>query len=151
MPFTELIRIGRFGTVGVLNTLIDFTIFNLLTSRRIRWSYIRANLVSSTVAMTFSFLANKRAVFRAGGNTLVQAAAFFAVTAFGLWVIQNVVMHLLTKRWQWPKKLAAWTSRIGFGRVTSQAFILKNGAKVASVLVTLIWNYLLYRNLVFKL
>jgi putative flippase GtrA len=149
----EFDKILKFGAVGVLNTLIDFAIFNVLSSRRVGLSKIQANLVSTTVAMTFSFFVNKSYVFGAnGGNVSLQIAAFLAVTAFGLYVLQNIVIYALTEKWTWPGKTAfAIVKVIGLHKIFNQEFVMKNSAKIAATFVSLTWNYLLYQGVVFKL
>lgn len=146
---TEVKRVGKFGAVGIANTLIDFGLYNLLTSLGL--SYVAANLPSTTVAMTFSYLANQRLVFKSQRRSLAQAALFFIVTAFGLWVIQNGIIHFLTEVWTGPLDLAVDIVRaVGLGEVFSAEFVIKNGAKVTATLASLIWNYLWYKKVVFK-
>lgn len=147
---SEVKRIGKFGIVGVINTIIDFTIYNLLTSKA-ALTLIQANFISTTVAMTFSFFANKQVVFQnRQGNPYKQALIFFAVTAFGLYVLQNGVIHLLTVTWTGPVNLAVSISRsLGLDKLFSDSFIIKNSAKAAGIVVSLIWNYLAYRKWVF--
>lgn len=145
-------RIAKFGAVGIINTLIDFTIYNLLTSKRFKLSRIQANIISTTCAMIFSFFANQRFVFQAqGGNFWVQAISFYAVTAFGLYVLQNLVIHTLTKTWKTPVKLAVRIVHIlKLNRIFSDDFVSKNTAKVFATVVSLTWNFILFQNVVFK-
>src|SRR5664279_2789413 len=92
---TEVKRVGKFGVVGIINTLIDFTIYDLLWGKA-HWAIVPANIVSTTVAMTFSFFANKNLVFKKSkGSILRQAIIFYAVTAFGLYVLQTGTMNIL--------------------------------------------------------
>jgi putative flippase GtrA len=146
-------RILKFGAVGVLNTLIDFAIFNVLSSKRIGLSKIKANLISTTCAMIFSFFVNKSYVFGAnGGNVSLQIAAFFVITAFGLYVLQNIVIFFLTEKWTFPGDLAFnIVKTLKLHKLLSKEFVMKNSAKVAATVVSLTWNYLLYQNIVFKL
>ncbi len=146
-------RIIKFGLVGVVNTLIDFVIFNILSGKRFGFSKIKANLVSTTVAMTFSFLINKRFVFEAnGGNYAMQVAAFLAVTAFGLYVLQNIVIYGLTEVWTFPGDLATKIlQRLGLGKLFKPDFVMKNTAKLAATAVSLVWNYLLYQQIFLRL
>lgn len=147
---TTAIQVGKFGIVGILNTAIDFLIFNILSSKRVGMSKIKANVISATCAMTFSFFANRQAVFRAGdGDPIEQAIIFFAVTAFGLYVLQNIVLYFLLRRWSWPKALVVrLLSRFKIKKLSTD-FVLKNGAKVAATGVSLVWNFLLYKFVVF--
>lgn len=146
------VQAGKFGIVGILNTLLDFVIFNLLTSRFFRVPKVAANIFSTTVAMTFSFFANRQAVFTAGtGDPVTQAVLFFAVTGFGLWVLQTGILHLVVDKWRWPRALTAWALRItSLGRLISTEFALKNGGKAFATLFSLAWNFVMYKYLVFR-
>ena len=144
--------LAKFGLVGILNTLIDFGIFNVLTNKKIGLKKIPANLISTTTAMLVSFSLNRGFVFNAtGGNIYVQSAEFFAVTAFGLYVLQNIVIWFLLDVWEWPVELAWKIVRlVKLDKVMSHEFVRKNAAKAAATLVSLTWNYLMFSFIVFK-
>jgi putative flippase GtrA len=146
----EATTVGKFGVVGVLNTLIDFTIFNAL-QKFLFWAPIPANVVSTTVAMGFSFFANKQVVFeKKGGSLLKQALIFVPVTAFGLYVIQNAIIFFFVHAWPWPMHLVIQIVRtIGF-HWFSDNFFINNGAKAMATIASLIWNYIMYKKVVFK-
>jgi putative flippase GtrA len=146
--FVELIMIGKFGLVGVFNTLIDFTIYNILSSNGL--TLVESNLVSTTVAMIFSFFANKRLVFKkAGGNLVREVVLFWLVTAFGVYVLQTGVIKLLTDIWVTPlNDLVALAHTAGV--TTHDAFIIKNGAKIIGTVVSLTWNFFMYKKVVFN-
>lgn len=146
---SELRRVSKFGLVGAFNTLIDFSLFNLLSSFA-GLSLVFANLLSTTVAMVFSFVANKQMVFeKRTGSLTKQAATFFLVTAFGLYVIQNGIILLLTQVWLDPVHLSVWVAH-GVGLRNDDAFVIKNSAKLIGTLASLTWNYYLYKMVVFK-
>jgi putative flippase GtrA len=76
---------------------------------------------------------------------------FFAVTAFGLYVLQNGVITILTQVWTWPVELA--TSIIHLLRldsIFSDEFVRANCAKVAAIATSMVWNYTMYKKVVFK-
>jgi putative flippase GtrA len=144
-------QIGKFGVVGVFNTLIDFGIFNFLTGK-LRVAKILANICSTTVAMIFSFIANRDAVFHAGtGNPATQAVLFFITTGFGLYVLQSGVFYLMLNRWRWPlrlaKRLVKWLNLL---ERTSTDVIQRNGVKACGTVISLIWNFILYKYVVFR-
>lgn len=146
---SELKRVGKFGLVGAINTLIDFALYNLLSSGA-GLSLIASNFVSTTVAMVFSFVANKQMVFeKKSGSLTRQAATFFIVTAFGLYVIQNGVIVLLTQVWLDPVHLGVATAHL-VGLRNDDAFVIKNTAKIIGTIASLTWNYFLYKMVVFK-
>ena|SRR5687767_12645203 len=146
----ETKRVGKFGLVGILNTVIDFVLFNVFINVGVY--RIMANVLSTTVAMTFSFIANKSWVFGARrGSVLRQAVLFLAVTAFGLYVIQNLVIYGLTEVWLTPLQLAYdLVDLLGLDAVFGEQFVINNGAKAVATVFSMTWNYLLYKKLVFK-
>lgn len=139
----DIRRVGKFGLVGVLNTAIDFAIFNTMHFG-LHWSLIPSNLVSTSVAMIFSFYANRYHVFQVSGNQVLrQAVLFWLVTAVGVYGLQNGVIWLLTH------PLLATSQAVVRAIGGNQGVLLANGAKAAAVGVSLIWNYLWYREVVF--
>ena len=148
---TEFRRVSRFGVVGILNTLLDFGIYNVLTAQA-GWSVLPANAVSTTIAMLFSFFANRHLVFKGHSSSAWrQAALFFATTAFGLYVLQLGVLHLLTAVWLGPVNVAvSFAHGLGLRSVLSDSFVRNNSAKVAATVVSLTWNYFAYKLVVFK-
>jgi putative flippase GtrA len=142
-------RAGKFGLVGILNTGIDFTIYNLLSSV-VGLSLIQSNIISTTISMMFSFLANKQLVFaRRDGSMLRQAALFFAITAFGLYVLQTGTIKLLTDIWLAPVGLGLTVAHY-LGINGHDQFLIKNGAKAIATLVSLTWNYIMHKKVVFS-
>lgn len=146
--FVELIIIGKFGLVGVFNTLIDFVIYNLLSSNGL--TLVESNLVSTTVAMVFSFFANKRLVFKkAGGNLFREVVLFWLVSAFGVYILQTGIIKLLTDVWVSPLNDLV-TLAHSAGVMGHDTFIIKNGAKIIGTVVSLTWNFFMYKRVVFK-
>ena len=81
----------RFATVGVANTLIDLLLFWVLVAPL---GILAANVVSTSVGMAFSFLANGRHTFRATEVTSQQAVAFVGTNAVTMWLLQPMVIGL---------------------------------------------------------
>jgi len=127
-------QLVRFGTIGVINTALDFGLLFLLTYGGV--SPILANYLSTAAAFIFSFVANRNYTFKASGEKLRrQLILFFIVTFFGLWVLQPLII---------------WTVDIIFaGSYLDGWFVLLIGKLAASV-VTLSWNYVFYSRIVFK-
>ena len=124
----------RYLLIGTINTAIDFGVLFMLT-----WFISTpkelANIISTTIAFSF-FVANRSFTFRSRtGNVRRQLLLFTLVTLFGLWVIQTIIIALL----------APIFISFNFSQPTA-LFASKLIATVAS----LIWNYLLYTNVVFK-
>jgi putative flippase GtrA len=124
----------RFGAVGVINTLIDMGL--LFTLKAFGLPTIPANIISTTAAFCFSFFANKKYTFHTTKtNVRREILLFIIVTLFGLWVIQTIVIQIITF-------LLVSTS------LSSDLILL--AAKATAILASLIWNYTLYSRIVFK-
>ena len=145
------LQFTSFLVVGVLNTLVDFGIYNLLARPPLRWPRIAANCVSVTVAITFSFIANFFFVFRPEEAHLPERGwKFLLVTMFSAYVIQNLVIHLLSRTWPWPVELICRASRcLILTRRFEEDFVRRNTVKLFAVATGLIWNFLWYRYCVF--
>lgn len=124
----------RFGIVGSANTAIDFGILLTLTSFGIPAAL--ANYPSSTVAVIFSFFANKRYTFKATGTNLRKEILLFLVfTLVAAWALQPLTILFVQYA----------LSPLGMPSIVSVVI-----AKVAATIVTLIWNYITYSRFVFK-
>ncbi|WP_309065064.1 GtrA family protein [Microbacterium sp.] len=121
----------RFIVVGVLNTAIDFGILLLLTS--LGMGMFLANVISTSTAFGFSFVANRSFTFRSSGDARVQIVKFAAVTLVGLWLLQPLVI---------------WGTMLLVSGVASQSLALLLGKACATV-VSMLWNYILYARYVF--
>lgn len=124
---------ARFIAVGGANTLIDFSLLFIL--KGLGLPTISANMLSTTAAFCFSFFANKKYTFKTmNTNIKRELTLFIVVTLFGLWVLQTIVIYLLT---------TAIGTRLP---VLTSLFI----AKLCAIIVSLVWNYTLYSRVVFK-
>lgn len=119
--------------VGLSSTAIDFVILFVL--QHLGLPIIAANIISTSVAFCFSFYANKRFTFKTSGtNVKREMLLFVIVTLTGMWVLQNIVITL---------------SMPLFSRFASHEGALLF-AKLFATVFSMIWNYILYRNVVFK-
>lgn len=129
----------RFAFVGILNTLIDFGVLNVLlwlNGYSVGLWLFLFNSLAFVLASGNSYLWNKYWTF--GDErpvTLSQAGLFFLLTSIGL-VINCSVVFLLT--------FSGWSPLA----VTTLVWI--NLAKVAATLASLIWNFCSYRWWVFR-
>ena len=112
----------RFLLVGGTNTAIDFGLLFILNTLGL--PRVLSNTISTGVAFIFSFFANRNFTSSANsGNIKKHMTLFIIVTLFGLWVIQPIIISLI--------------SNLLVGKIIATA-------------VTLVWNYLFYSRLVFK-
>jgi putative flippase GtrA len=123
----------RFCLVGGANTAIDFGILLALTTLGVPAPI--ANYPSSTVAVIFSFFANKKYTFKATGKNLKKEIVLFLVfTLIAAWALQPLTI-LLAQSILSPFNLP----------VTVSVII----AKIAATVVSLVWNYFTYSRFVF--
>lgn len=117
----------RFGIVGVLNTAVDALGYALLATLGV--PMFVANFISTTLGMLLSFTLNRNFTFRAkDGDIRRQAILFFAVTAFGLWVVHAAVIFVVTALFPGINVLIP---------------------KLGAIAVGMVWNYVLYKKVVF--
>lgn len=125
---------ARFLVVGGTNTVIDFGILFLL--KALGLPVIAANLIATTAAFCFSFIANKKYTFKTTNTNIKREVILFVVvTLFGLWVLQTLVIQGILL-------LLNDTS------LSSEVSLLL--AKLCATVVSLVWNYTLYSRVVFK-
>lgn len=122
----------RFILVGIANTAIDFIVLLSLTAGGL--PLVLSNILSTSVALTFSFFANRTFTFGSTGKKRSQAVRFFLVTLVGLWVLQPIVLVLAVPALE--------------GMLSREASIVV--AKLIATVVSMVWNYLLYDSLVFR-
>lgn len=127
-------QIGRFAIVGTINTAIDFGLLFLLTFLGL--PKIAANTVSTGSAFVFSFFANKKYTFKSTNkNIKYEIISFIIITLFGLWVLQNGIIWLITSL---------------IKNIVSQEQLALFAAKLLATAISLVWNYCLYDKVVFK-
>ncbi len=134
-------QIYKFVIIGALNTAIDFGVLNLL----MWWTGIYSgnwiillNMISFSVAVTNSYFWNKYWTFKAkeeGENRIKEFSQYVAVTLVGL-VLNTAAVYLITTfippMFGTSKELWA------------------NLAKVVATGISLIWNFLGYKFIVFR-
>lgn len=123
----------RFILVGSLNTIIDFGILFALVS--FGFNEIASNYVSATIALIFSFYANKSYTFRVAGTNKRQFILFLVVTLVGPWIIQ-------------PLSIAGIAHFADYFNLEGSSVLFVG--KILGTVGTLIWNYILYSRVVFK-
>jgi putative flippase GtrA len=142
----------------VVNTLTDYVVFMMLTRifsiplDRV-WT---AKLVSGGVAMTISFLLNRRWVFASrDAGRAGQAMRFVIATISASWGIQLGLTQLFSSVWPVPGLVGfAVLRRLGApsiapGILTEPAAI-KTAAFALATCASMAWNFILYRTWVFR-
>lgn len=138
---------GRFGLVGVLNTLVDVVIVNILT-HFLGLDLVLSGIISGTVAMINSFVFNQRFTFKVHKTTPTRVLYFFAITMFGLYVIRPLILQFFTKQWLTPGEFV-YSVTSSLSLPFSRSFDINNFALAMAILVVLVYNFLMYRKFVF--
>lgn len=148
----------KFGIVGALNTAVDFFILNILVYfgllaafSILGQKFLVANVISVSVAMINSFILNKKWAFKSeGGNIYFQIFQFLIVTIIGMFVVHQIIFNLLYYRFVFPADFAVKILHYIGLTFFSREFILLNFSKSVAIVVSLIWNFIGYKFVVFK-
>lgn len=138
----------QFCVIGCLNTAIDFGLFHALTRQRggLAARVLSANVVSTSVAMTFSFLANSWFVFDAAAGALIERfLPFLVVTCTSSYCIQSGILWACLK---FETSVRAGVQLAG-AQAPAAPLGYKFRAKALAVIGGLLWNFLGYKYLVF--
>jgi putative flippase GtrA len=136
-------RFFRFCTVGIINTMIDTTAFVGL--RLLGLPLFFANFISTSLGITASYTLNTRYTFKASSLSNRHKLIFLAVTLFGLWVIQPIMIKLMVDL----DGQISYTSYIV--HFTRHATVISNIIpKLSGVGASMFWNYLCYSRIIFK-
>lgn len=137
--FPTLLQFIKFATIGVLNTVIDFGILNILmwVTRIYKGPWIFLfNTISFSCAATNSYFFNKYWTFgelskiRAG-----QFAKFFLISVGGALINSGIVFSVTT----------FIPPAFGLGKA-----LWANLAKVIATAIAWTWNFFMYKFVVFK-
>jgi len=147
-------KIPRFLMLGVVNTLLDFVLFNVLriasdtTSDQI-FRLVILNIISASCIAIFSFVMNRRYVFRHTTSTKRHGVLFVAITLAGIYLIQQPIFSFIL---QFDPGIADFLFSIGqvLGLPLTIHFYSTNLAKAIATLGSMTWNYLLYNRVVFR-
>lgn len=129
---SEVKRFTQFSVVGVSNTVIDIVVFNLFL-----WLQTPATIaagLSFIAANINSYLANRHWTFddKKSVRPFLQYGKYLLTSLIGLLINLGVM------------KLA-----LGINVGISE-FYLVNGAKLIAIALTVLWNYITSRFLIFK-
>lgn len=117
----------KFGTVGVLNTAIDFGVLNFLTLIW-HWPLLIANSLAFIVAVTNSYFMNKYWTFAKRDSFKMDEFVRFLVISVGGLAVSNLAVWLLAMHYH----------------------LSPNLAKALSVGAVFVWNFLGSKYLAFR-
>ncbi|NQX27046.1 GtrA family protein [Microbacteriaceae bacterium VKM Ac-2854] len=136
----------RFLVAGCLNTALDFAILNALTLLAGLPALV-ANVVSVVVGITISYLLNHHFVFRHPTKVSWRRfGQFFLVTGFSSLVLQSLIIYGFEAFFD----TRFGTSLLFLSTTGENRFLALNVAKVAAVSVGLVWNFCMYKFVVFR-
>jgi len=125
---SELTRFGKFATVGVIGTVVDFTVLNVLILF-FDFGKFWANTCSFTAAVVSNFIWNRLWTFpESRERNLVPQLVQFALVSLGGYVINQVIFLGLDSLY-----FHAWGT-LGY-----------NVSKAIAILVVLFWNFAINR------
>ena len=162
---SEVAQVGRFGLVGISNTLVDFILLNVLVVtilpknleilsinifgvELVITGVVLAGIISGTAAMINSYIFNMRFTFRKKDVDTKHTVYFFLITIFGLYIIRPIVLKIFTDTWVWPADVAYYVTS-SLKLPLSRDFDERNLALMVAILVVLAYNYLMYKKFVF--
>jgi putative flippase GtrA len=138
-------RALRFLCVGVLNTILDFTLLNILYEI-VGLSILVANTISVSIGITISYFLNHRVVFRHSQQTsLTSYGHFFLITGISVLIVQNLVIYIVTHLFKVGSTATTEIMSINIKTTTLEL----NISKAIAVVIGAVWNYLLYKFIVF--
>ena len=142
--FGRLVRqFSKFATVGLLNTAIDFAILNILTiitGFTVGVGLFVLNTISFTAATVNSYFFNKHWTFRDKSRDEEEKkfVQFLAISVVGAGINGGVVVLVTTF-------ISPMFASLG---LADQLWV--NIAKVFATGVSLVWNFVGYKFIVFK-
>lgn len=129
----------RYVIVGLLNTALDFFIFNVLSISFGVYSGLYLALINAiafSVVITQSFLLNKFWTFRSSGAVIrVEFVKFFLVS-LGALFINTAIVYVLTTPVGPPDGVSP--------------LLWENAAKIIALGVNILWNFLGFKFFVFS-
>lgn len=122
----ELWRFIKFGITGVMNTLVDFLVFTVL-------SYVGVNMYLSQVVsygcgMLNSYAVNRKWTFGSGGSFFGRQMARFLVVNLSLLGVSLIVLNIGTGTLGLPKlvsKLIATCITMVLGFIINRLWVFK--------------------------
>lgn len=141
-------QFGFFSFVGVINTAMDVTVFNLLASKPLAWRRIPASFVSTSVGMAFGFTMNLLFVFQPDRNDfLLIIARYLVVTSFSAYAIQSTVLYFGVPLGRKVSEIVRNNFRL-FGEY-NLAYLQRNLVKVLAIMLGMVWNFAFYKYFVY--
>lgn len=140
----------RFTAVGVVNTLLNLAMFNLLIFI-FDLNVVLSNLIAIIISILLSFALNKNYVFQddsVGGESLKKLSYFVIVTVFSQLIVQQLFLIIFSLYATFPGEVA-YSFANNFVNA-SREFWIYNTAKCIGIVFSLVINYIVYDRKIFK-
>ncbi|WP_166879415.1 GtrA family protein [Salinibacterium sp. ZJ450] len=136
----------RFLLAGSFNTALDFLLLNVLTLA-FGVAPLVANTVSVSLGIVISYALNHFFVFRYPYRISIgKFLEFFLVTGFSSLVLQNTIIFLFELLFD----TSFGNSLLFLPTAEGDQVLALNIAKFSAVLVGLVWNFTMYKFVVFR-
>ncbi|AKM80563.1 TPA: GtrA family protein [Candidatus Saccharibacteria bacterium] len=136
----------RFIIAGCTNTGFDFVLLNSLVFI-IGAFPVLANSISVSIGIVISYFLNHYFVFRSKSPiSYKKFLSFFVVTGFSSLIIQGLIIYgfeVMTAS-EWGRSLFL------INQMNKDAALELNIAKAVAVSVGMVWNFMLYKYVIFK-
>lgn len=140
---TEKREFKRFTLVGFGATILDYGILNALT-HLFGLPIVAANIVSASVSSLFSYILNRKVVFKSIAHGERKSLILYTVSVLiSIFVIQTVVVALLGRG-----VAQGWYEAIGVSGATNELLAI-NTAKFIAGMLGMGWNFYTQRRFVF--
>ncbi|HEX3011778.1 MAG TPA: glycosyltransferase [Syntrophomonadaceae bacterium] len=129
-------QIIKFGITGIMNTLVDFGLFNLLillTGIHSSWRLGLLNTIAVSAAMLNSYLMNSKWTFNRKDHTNNSTARFIMISIVGM-LINSLIVTVVSSL---------------SGYLPFSIYVIINAGKIVGALFSSTWNFIGYRNWVF--
>lgn len=152
----QLIELSVFIIVGAINTAVDFSIFNLfilLFSITDGFGMIPITIISFILANINSYYLNKNWTFKKSNNSptkykKVTFSKFLFISIIGLFI--NIVAVFIITTYTEPFLNLNFIMNLINNLEWNVTLIWVNVAKLSAITLSMTWNYLGYKFIVFK-
>jgi len=136
----------RFVIAGGLNTGLDFILLNTFVFLFGAIPLI-ANVLSVCIGICISYILNHYFVFRLRDKlNFKKFIMFFVVTGFSSLIIQSLIIASFETFFNTDFSRSLFIVR----DIAQNDFLELNVAKVVAVLIGMVWNFMMYKHVIFK-
>ncbi|MDQ3123279.1 MAG: GtrA family protein [bacterium] len=151
-------RVSLFAVVGVINTLTDIVLLNILrvathTTTEETGKLIVLNIFSASSVAMLSFYLNRKYVFKSHDTHNRMFLPFLAVTLSSIFILQSLVIGFTLKAFEPLARMCMEIVRdlhIPIMQNFSLNFYEANLAKLCATAASMIWNYVWYKRVIFN-